>query len=168
MKMKRISLAVMIAGATLGFAACNNANSDSENSSDSTSVSSTSTMDMNSANGGSATAGSYVDLNTGKSVRKDDASGRYVDDAGNPVDFYVDVNSRDTFYGESGQNVNNALIHEGSEWRVDDTKIKANDNELKMKSGDDEAKVKMNDNEVKVKGSDDSKIKANDNETKIK
>jgi len=166
--MKRIFSTVFTVGGILAFAACNNSGSNSENATDSTSVSSTSTMEMNSANGGSVGAGSYVDLNTGKSVTRDDASGRYVDDAGNPVDFYVDVNSRDTFYGESGQNVNNAIIHEGDAWRVDDTKVKMNGNEMKVKGEDDDTKVKMNDNEVKIKGSDDSKIKANENEYKEK
>ena len=80
----------------------------------------------------------------------DEATGRYVDESNNPVDFYVDMNTRDTFSGRSGEVVNNALIHgDDGSWSVDETKIKMEDDEYKSKTGD--TKVKVEDDEAKVK-----------------
>lgn len=117
------------------------------------------------AGAGGMTAGTYVDLRTGGKVRRDEASGRYVDESGSPVDFYVDVNSRDTFWGTNGQNVNNALIHENNTWRVDETRIKVDEDDVKMEDGN--TKTKMEGDEYKSK-SGDTKIKSEGDETKIK
>jgi hypothetical protein len=147
---------------SIGLGACNNNAGNNGDATDSTSESTTLNTDMNSSTG---TAHEYVDLKTGTAVRRDEATGRYVDDAGNPVDFYVDVNTKDTFYGETGTNVNNALINSNGEWKIDDTKIKIDGDEIKMKSGD--TKVKMEDDEYKRK-TDDSKLKVDGDEVKTK
>jgi len=147
---------------SIGLGACNNDAGSNGDTTDSTSESTTLNADMNS---NTESQGQYVDLNTGRSVKRDNASGRYVDDAGNPVDFYVDVNSKDTFYGENGKNVNNAVIYTNGEWQLDDTKIKIDGDEIKMKSGD--TKVKMEDDEYKRK-TGDSKLKADGGEVKTK
>jgi hypothetical protein len=157
---KRTILFALVLSISLG--ACNNDADSNGDITDSTSESSTLNADMNS---NTENQGQYVDLNTGKSVKRDNATGRYVDDAGNPVDFYVDVNSKDTFYGETGKNVNNAVIYTNGEWQLDDTKIKVDGDEIKMKSGD--TKVKMEGDEYKRK-TDDSKLKAEGDEVKTK
>lgn len=162
--MKKVIYSVFIAMGAAGFAACNNTADSEETTTDSTTVSSGS-AEMSTGAGGTGTAAGYVDLQTGKTVRRDETSGRYVDESGNPVDFYVDVNSRDTFYGSSGQNVNNALIHEGETWRVDDAKIKVDDDEIKIKQGDD--KLKIEGDEYKEK-SGNTKIKSDEEGTKVK
>jgi hypothetical protein len=145
-----------------GLGACNNNTGANGDATDSTGETTTLNAHMNS---NTDSQGQYVDLNTGRSVKRDNATGRYVDDAGNPVDFYVDVNSKDTFYGENGKNVNNAVIYTNGEWQLDDTKIKIDGDEIKMKSGD--TKVKMEDDEYKRK-TDDSKLKADEDGVKVK
>ena len=146
-----------------GLAACNNTEDGDTESSDSTSLTTTTEMDAGTSAGGSS---SYIDLRSGKSVRKDEMTGRYVDESNNPVDFYVDVNTRDTFYGTTGQVVNNALIHEDDgNWRVDDAKIKVDGDEIKVKSGDDKLKIDGNDYKEK---SGDTKVKSDGDETKVK
>ncbi|HRO41578.1 MAG TPA: hypothetical protein PL009_01995 [Flavipsychrobacter sp.] len=161
--MKRVMYSIVAFGA-LSFAACNDLANSEENTSDSTTVS-TGSIEMSTGSGGSSAMASYIDLKTGGSVRRDEASGRYVDESGNPVDIYVDVNSRDTFSATSGQIVNNALIHEGDNWRVDDTKIKIDGDEIKVKQGDD--KIKMDGDEYKEKIGN-TKVKMEDGETKVK
>jgi hypothetical protein len=146
----------------MGFAACSNDGEGDTASTDSTSITTTE-MDASTASGGTS---GYVDLSTGASVRRDEATGRYVDESNNPVEFYVDINTQDTFYGSSGQVVNNALIHsDDGTWKLDDTKIKIDGDEMKMKNGDD--KVKMEGDEYKEK-TGDTKMKSDGDETKVK
>ena len=89
-----------------------------------------------------------------------------MDEYNNPVDFYVDINTQDTFYGNSGQVVNNALIHgDDGSWKVDETKIKIDGDEMKMKNGDD--KIKIAGDEYKEK-TGDTKVKVDGDESKVK
>jgi len=158
--MKKL-LVLAVAIGTSCFVACNESTTTEEN----TNSASTGTAEMSTSSGGTGTAGNYVDLQTGKTVMRDDATGRYVDESGNTVDFYVDMNTRDTFSGQTSQNVNNALIHEGDNWRVDDTKIKIDGDEMKIKQGD--KKIKIDGDEYKAKDGN-TKVKSEDGETKVK
>ena len=110
----------------------------------------------------------YYDLTTGNALHRDEASGRYVDEGGAPSDFYVDVQAADTFYGATGQNVNNAMVNENNTWRVDESRIKITEN--KMVIEDDEAKLKVKADKAKLI-TEDQKIKAktnSDGETEVK
>jgi len=129
---------------------------------------------------------SYIDLKTGKTIRirRDTVQNIYIQEDMTPLDIYVNTASMDTFWGPEAVPVNNALIHDDAGmWTVDElrverngegykaksedgeTKIKENENELKMKDGD--AKLKVNEDEYKYKDGD-TKIKGNENKTKIK
>ncbi len=113
----------------------------------------------------------YYDLNTGKQLTKDQSSGRYVDDAGTPATFYVDVQAADTFEATTGQKVNNMLTRIDNTWRMDDSKVKITDD--KMVVQDEDSKLKVKDNKAKII-TDDQKVKVTDkdgdgvNEVKVK
>ena len=77
------------------------------------------------------------------------------------------MNTMDTFFGKTNQVVNNALIHEGDDWEVDEAKIKIDEDEMKVKNPDG-SKMKVDEDETKVKNPDGSKTKTEDGETKIK
>ena len=147
--------AIMLAmAASFSLASCDNADGDTT-SADSTTMTTTEMTE----NPPAANAG-YYDLRTGSAVTRDEASGRYMDESGNDVDFYIDAQSHDTFHSASGQNVNNSLIHEGDDWRIDESRLQVDgDNNAKQKTPD--GKVKLEDNKVKVK-TDDAKYKAVD------
>jgi hypothetical protein len=158
--MKKL-LMLSFAATLLMFTACSDNNSeDTAGTDDSTSLT---TTEMSTAGTGASDA--YIDLKTGSTVTKDEASGRYVDASGNPVDFYVDVNTRDTIYASTGQNVNNAVIYDNGEWRVDEGKVKIDGDEMKYKNGD--TKVKVDGDEYKSK-SGDTKVKVDGDESKVK
>ena len=66
----------------------------------------------------------------------------------------------------TGLVANNALIHgDDGSWSVDETKIKMEDDELKIKNGDN--KMKVEDDEYKSK-TGDTKVKVEDDEAKVK
>lgn len=113
-----------------------------------------------------ATTSAYIDPVTGTEVAYDAATGYYVDAAGEPVAFYVNTSSMDTFYGK-GVNVNNAIIHNGNDWEVDEAKVKIDGDEIKIKHADG-SKTKIEGDEIKVKNADGSKTKMDGDETKIK
>ncbi len=151
------------AATILAFTACSDNNSGGTDNEMDGSTTMTTSSELSTGGTGMSDA-AYVDLQTGDRVTQD-ASGRYVDGAGNPVDFYVDINTRDTFYGHSGEVVNNALINENGNYRVDEAKLKIDGDELKYKSGD--TKIKIEDDEYKRKDGD-TKVKVEDDEVKIK
>ncbi|RYE23322.1 MAG: hypothetical protein EOP51_10950 [Sphingobacteriales bacterium] len=180
--MKKLMIpAFTIAVATLGFTACNNAESESTTT-DSTAMTTT-TMETAPA------ASQYIDLNTGQPIemKKNEENGKMVAMAtGEPVEFYVDMNTRDTFYGKTGTVVNNVMVKgedmkyklddakvkwDGNELKIlyaDGSKVKADENEYKYKSGDGKTKVKIDGDEKKIK-TEDKKIKIEDGEpTKVK
>jgi hypothetical protein len=113
----------------------------------------------------------YYDLSSGKALKKDEASGKYVDESGTPAAFYVDVQSADTFYAPTGQKVNNSLINDNNTWRIDESKVKITDD--KMVIQDDDSKLKVKEEKTKLI-TDDQKIKVTDkdndgvNEVKVK
>lgn len=127
--------------------------------------------------------GTYVDLNTGKEVYivRDESTGYATDSIAKvPVDFYVNTSTNDTLF-RTGMVVNNMLIEEEGKWKLDETKVKIDGDEIKIKDGDskvkidgDESKVKDGDYKKKVDGDDvkikdgDSKIKIEDGEVKKK
>lgn len=142
--MKRFILGIFAIGAMIEFFSCNNNNAESTATADSTTMSTTTTS-------------SYVSLKTGQPVKLDQSTGKYVDESGAPVAFYVDANTKDTFYGESGQVVNNAIIYDTAtqDWHVDEAKIQTTTttevpaSEPAATSGD--VKIKKEGDEVKVK-----------------
>ncbi|WP_026897877.1 hypothetical protein [Daejeonella oryzae] len=119
--------------------------------------------------------GTYVDLNTGDSIEvmADPETGyAYNAETKKPVYLYVDDN-QDTVF-TTGVVVNNKLIAstEGI-YEVDETKVKVDDEEIKIKYDDykkkvdgDEYKVKNGDYKKKVDG-DEMKIKDGDYKKKV-
>ena len=119
--------------------------------------------------------GTYVDLNTGKEVYivRDESTGYATDSIAKvPVDFYINTSTNDTLF-RTGQVVNNMLVEEDGKWKLDETKVKVDGDEIKVKDGDsklkidgDESKMKDGDYKKKVDG-DETKIKDGDSKTKI-
>jgi hypothetical protein len=119
--------------------------------------------------------GTYVDLNTGKEVYiiRDESTGYATDSVAKvPVDLYVNTSTNDTLY-RTGQVVNHMLVQEEGKWKIDETKVKIDGDEIKIKDGDsktkidgEESKVKDGDYKKKTDG-DDVKIKDGDSKTKI-
>jgi hypothetical protein len=130
---------------------CNNADSTSEETTDSTAVS------TGSADAATGAGGGYVDLKTGKTVTAD-ASGKYVDESGAPVRFYVNMDTRDTFDAETGTNVNNSMIYDNGDWRVN-TEVNSSTNTDTDNTGATDSKTKSDN--LKVKSEEDKyKVKA--------
>lgn len=153
----------------LGFTACKNDTTTGESAMDSTAAATE--MADNSMTTTTTTRtfdGTYTDLSTGKSVqvRRDDSKGYMVDaSTGAPIEFFVDMNTRDTFYGKTGTVVNNAIMMDEGTYKLDDAKIKWDGEELKVKG--DDSKEKITNDEYKYKDGD-TKIKDNENEYKAK
>ena len=167
--MKKLFVLSATALTVLGFAACGDSNNEDTAMTDSTTVVTDGTAMTDAATTTTTTTESYVDLTTGNPVHRDQASGRYVSDNDNtPVEYYVNVSTRDTFYGETGQNTNNAMIHDNSgKWSYDKTKIEVQrDGDIKMKDGDTKVKID-NDGDMKMKDENGkTKIDADDGEVK--
>jgi lipopolysaccharide export system protein LptA len=167
MIMKKLFLS-FTAMALLGFAACNSESSKDETAMDST----TATADGNIAANTTTTRtfdGTYTDLSTGRSVqvRRDEANGYMVDAAtGQPIEFFVDMSTRDTFYGKTGTVVNNAILADHGTYKLDESKVKWEGDELKIKYADG-SKEKVDGDEYKYKDGD-SKMKVDGDEAKYK
>jgi hypothetical protein len=176
--MKQVFLKSLAALAILGFAACNTQTASESSTSDSTALGASETaletgMEVSGAPMELDPNGSYTDLSTGEAIQlRRDENGHILNmETGRPVEFYVDMNTQDTFYGKTGVQVNNALRYNNGVYEVDETRM--NDDyketlegdEYKLKDGD--TKIKANDGEYKYKDGD-TKIKSNKNETKIK
>ena len=139
--MRKLMLCFLFASASFIFGSCKD---NGEESTTTTTTDNTTTTTMPPADGTNTTTTTttrYVRLGNGAPVTIDTSTGRYVDESGSPVDFYVDLNSNDTFYGETGQNVNGGLIYENNTWRLDNTKVKIDKSKMKVKSGDDKMKT---------------------------
>lgn len=159
MYMKKLLIAAVIAPAFL-VTACNNSESETASTTDTVS---TETV---------VTTTNYVDLSTGSNidVKKDETSGKMVNVATNePVEFYVDLNTRDTFFGYTGTVVNNTLARsEDGKWEFDGNKAKWDGNELKIEYADG-SKVKADEDEYKYKSADGkTKVKVDGDDKKIK
>jgi hypothetical protein len=152
---------MIIAASVAFFTSCNESTESATTTSDSLSADGSTTETTT-----TTTTTNFVDLQSGATVTRNDA-GVYVNASGEPVEFYIDMNTMDTFYGATSQNVNNALIHTGDDWEVDEAKIKIDEDEMKVKNPDG-SKVKVDGDETKVKNADGSKTKTEDGETKIK
>jgi hypothetical protein len=115
----------------------------------------------------------FLDLSTGEPVdlRKDENSGLMVNsETGMPVRVYVDRESNDTIWGNTGKVVNGKLVKSGDgEWliKVDGDEYKAKSDDLKIKSEGGEQKVKGDDYKKKVEEDGDVKIKKGDKTIKI-
>ncbi len=110
----------------------------------------------------------YKNLQTGEKVYIiKSESGAAIDSvSGKPVEFYVNTETQDTIYGETGVVVNNKVIKTGDGvYKLDESKFKT-DVEKLLESGDD-VKVKVDGDEMKIK-TDDKKIKIDGNEKKVK
>lgn len=110
----------------------------------------------------------YKNLQTGEKVYIiESESGQAIDSvSGNPVEFYVNTETQDTIYGETGEVVNNKVIKTSDGvYKLDESKFKSEVEQL-LESGDD-VKVKVDGDEMKIK-TDDQKIKVEDGETKVK
>jgi hypothetical protein len=160
--MKKLAI-VCIALATL--AACDNQTTEETTSTDSlagtdNSVVSTTVME-----------GPYTDLSTGQTVelRKDEKTGYVVYVAtGEPIDFYIDMNTLDTFFGRSGTVVNNMILYtDENRYMLDDAEVKWDGEELKI-LGADGSKEKLEGDEYKSKSADGSKVKQDGDEYKVK
>jgi len=113
-------------------------------------------------------AGEYVNLNTGEKVNiiADPVTGIAIDQSTQqPIELYYNPSTNDTLY-QSGMRVNNMLIKEREgKYRLDDTKIKIDGDEIKIKN--DSSKIKIDGDEMKIKSSD-GKMKVDDDEVKVK
>lgn len=100
-------------------------------------------------------------------IIKDSISGEAIDSiTKEPVLFYVDLETKDTINGKTGEVVNNAIIRtEDGTYILDETKIKVADTEITIPSGD--VKIKVDGDEMKIK-TDEKKIKIDGNEKKVK
>ena len=179
--MKVPMLKLMAFGVLLGFTACsgNKTNESAENTDSANTANQSATDSLSSG---------YVNLSTGEKITltkegsagsgagassatsgSESGSGMYIyADTRKPIDadmLFVDVSTGDTLYGPSGVVVNNALINSGGTWKLDETKIERDGDEIKVKS--DTEKLKMDDDEMKLK-TGDSKIKADEDESKTK
>jgi hypothetical protein len=157
--MKKLLAILMIAASVAFFTSCSNTSETESTTSDSLSVDGNTVMTA-------PAASSYIDPVTGATVTRDEATGFYINASGEPVEFYVDATTMDTFYGKTGVNVNNAIIHDGDDWRLDEAKIKVDDDEIKIKNADG-SKTKIEDDEIKIKDAN-GKAKMDGDETKIK
>jgi hypothetical protein len=119
--MKKISVAIGFVAVIVSATACNNISSEKEE------VSDTATVTVNS---------DFKELETGQPVEllKDEETG-YVLNAttGEPVEFYINMNTMDTFYGRTGTVVNNAIMqNETGYYVLDEDKIRWEDDSMKV------------------------------------
>jgi hypothetical protein len=109
----------------------------------------------------------YVNLNTGQNFQPKFDTANYITMdmmSGDPVQIYVDTETKDTFH-TSGVVVNNALLHTDAGWAIDPAKIKVDGDKIKIKDGD--LKIKINGDKMKVKDGDSkTKMEGNDSKTK--
>ena len=107
--------------AMIGITACNSVSSETSEVTDTTSV----TVESD-----------FKELETGQPVElmKDEETG-YVLNAttGEPVEFYINMNTMDTFYGRTGTVVNNAIFqNETGYYVLDEDKIRWEDDSMKV------------------------------------
>ena len=146
----------------LGVSACNN-QKDASADTDSTEAINDN-QEMVVAEKPAVKSGKYINLSTGKDVYiiSDSLSGVAIDSLSrSPIMFYYNPITLDTLYA-NGLVVNNMLINDGDgKYRLDDTKIKIDGDEIKIKNGD--SKIKIDGNDMKIKDAN-GKTKVDDNE----
>ena len=116
--------------------------------------------------------GEYVDLTTGETIKveKDEKTGYIVNaETRKPVYIYVSPATKDTFYGRTGQKINNAVVktNDGEFRYEDDGDYVYKDGDYKLKSETD-GDLKVKDDDYKKKVDDDGSMKIKDGDTKIK
>lgn len=178
-------LFLMGSAAMLLFAACNNSSSGTASTSDTaakTSATTTSpgTMGRQIANFESR---SFMDVKTGKPVKLkyDTVNHYYIDVTTNqqPDYYYFDPASHDTF-DYYGRRLNNALIMENGDYRIDESRLTDDNNSSTTTTTDTgtmstngttgtggNMKIKQKDDMYKEK-SGDSKLKVTDDKVKVK
>ena len=110
----------------------------------------------------------YKNLQTGEKVYIiKSESGQAIDSiSGKPVEFYVNTETKDTIFGETGVVVNNKIIKTADGvYKLDESKTKTDVEKLLESGGN--VKVKVDGDEMKIK-TDDKKIKIDGNEKKVK
>ena len=144
----------------LGVSACNNQKDASADATEATS----NNQEMVVVEKPAVKSGKYINLSTGQDVYiiSDSISGVAIDSLSrSPIQFYYDPITLDTLYA-NGLIVNNMLINDGDgKYRLDDTKIKIDGDEIKIKNGD--SKIKIDGDDMKIKD-ENGKIKIDDNE----
>lgn len=162
--MNTIKRLLVITTGTMIIAACQGSGNNSDVEGDTMSVQHPAAIDNTKTK-----YSKYVDLNSTLPVHLyyDPKTKRTYSEATNePVDLYVNVETGDTIYGQGRFVVNNYIVKttDGT-YKLDDSKVKVNGDELKIKDGD--KKLKLEDGEMKIKDGDE-KLKAEENETKLK
>ena len=108
------------------------------------------------------TESDYYDLNTGKTVKleKDKTTGQMVNaETRQPVDIYVDPESKDTIYGATGEVINGKVVH------LQDGKYQYGDLTIKQ---DEDGDSKLKDDDLKKKTDADGDTKTKDEDAKTK
>ena len=100
----------------------------------------------------------YYDLNKGERVSlvKDEKTGLMVNaETKKPVYIYVNEETKDTIFGETGKVINGNIIKlEDGKYKYEDLKVKLDDDgEFKLKDGDYKKKVDA-DGDIKIKDGD--------------
>lgn len=161
--------------------ACNN-NADTDADATGDSVTATTTSQNNASTDTRKVV--YYDLQTKAPVEvtQDEKSHQYVEvSTHKPLTFYYDPVSQDTF-DVRGRLVNNALVLTDGKYKVDEAKVKSDEDAFKIKTEEMKMKVesdgdmKMKTDDKKVKSdedtykekTDDSKLKVKDDKVKIK
>ncbi len=115
----------------------------------------------------------YIDPNTGEglALEKDEASGLLVDTAtGEPVDIYVDTETRDTVWGKTGKVINGKIRREKAEG---DTYVYIYDEPAVQQASEDKGDeasgaYEIKDGDYKKEVEKDGDIKIKDGNKKIK
>lgn len=158
--MKNLTYIAALAILFLGATACNNQKDASADASEATEDN----QEMVVVDKPTVKAGKYINLTTGEDVYiiSDTLTGVAIDSLSrSPIMFYYDPITLDTLYA-NGFVVNNMLINEGDgKYRLDDTKIKIDGDEIKIKTGD--SKIKIDGDDMKIKD-ENGKTKVDDNE----
>lgn len=158
---------LVITGSAIIIASCQETNKQENIASDSMATREPVTDNGNTLNETSTPR--YVDLKTNQpaDLYYDSKKKRtYSANTSEPVDLYVNVLTGDTIYGRGRYVVNSYIVKapDGT-YKLDDSKLKVSDDEIKLKSGD--QKLKMDEGEMKIKDGDD-KYKAEGTEEKMK
>ncbi len=110
----------------------------------------------------------YKNLETGEKVYiVKSETGEAMDSvSGKPVEFYVDLNTKDTIYGRTGVVVNNKIVKNADGvYVMSEPEVKSEVEEL-IESGED-VKIKVDGDKMKIK-TDDKKIKIDGDDKKVK
>lgn len=162
--MKNLLQILSFAVICISISACNNKNAEDGNT-DTTMMSESSEMTMTST--AAVVPGTYKELTTGKTIYiiADPETGWAVDSISKvPVEFYID-NAGDTLF-QTGLVVNHAIMKADGKWMLDETKIKRDGDDIKIKYSDG-SKVKMEEEDLKIK-SDAGKVKVDEDTVKVK